>query len=677
MPLKRGLERESCDFCFRRKIKCDRSSRAVMGRPASCSQCDLRQTPCTFECDDARVQRRQKNSPKRGLSSVGPGVHSPIGTEPQQQISHDGISSDGWTRARNPAVTPSSDMLLPIYLDGSTVSSRLSLDNGATTATPQSTTTTTTTTPMTTFSLPTYRDLEFELSPEGISYLDSIFLQNHNISEYTTNRDTAPTSALQLIDEPQDNIVTTKNPYCDLDTPPGTLDAAIESYFSFTSLALPILSKDGFMTDYKGRRSSIALVCAVACRGCPFIQSTEKWALQQRFASCFREAFLQARSSTVGQDVVRLDDLEALTLMVDFEYETAGSFATPLQSQLQNLLLTNDSLVLMTLQYRIETCPVAETGVPTTLSRAAQRQTILFWYVYGWDAFCCLDRKMASRVRDEDIDLSVRPLGYDESLSYFDAILGLATIARKMARALCGPAKRRRGVKHHDIENLYKQLEEWRTNICPSALKIQYSNHVSPRRERTLSLDTDIKDFLPLHKAVVALLELSCFMQVEACVSEYGIEDRESLSGQIVEVRVQYESLQAAYKIVEVARWIEELTISERMITSTRTYVMADLAPVIIRNICAGASNWLSLKAQETFHSTAKEGSKLTVGGPDHEFSDKTDTRLLKERGSWLESLTTLRNIVATATSHRDTECMIERLDQQLEPLKGSANIQI
>ncbi|KAI0197142.1 hypothetical protein EV127DRAFT_379442, partial [Xylaria flabelliformis] len=664
MSLKRGLERESCDFCFRRKIKCDRSSRAVTGRPA-CSQCDLRQTPCTFESDDVRVQRRRKNSPRRNLSNVG--ISTPVGARPE--ISH-GVtsSSDEWIRARNPAVTTGNDMLPPAVLDGFATAGRLSLGHGITTTTPQPRTT------MTTFSLPTYRDLGFELSLEGTSLLDSIFLQSHDPLGYTLSRDNISTPARQFMNEPQNIALTTKDPYCDLGTPPEILDAAIEAYFSFTSLALPILPKDRFMTDYKSRRSSIPLVCAIACRGCPFLQSAEKWTLQQRFASRFRETFLQARSSALGQSVVRLDDLEALALMVEFEYDNDEDLTAPLQLQLQNLLLTNDSLVLMALQYRIDTCPVADTGEPVALSGAAHRQTILFWYVYGWDAFRCIDRKMASRIRDEDIDLSVRPHGYmkDESLSYFDAILGLATVARKMARALCGPVARRKGVKWHDIESIYKQLEEWRTNICPSALKIHYSDYSSPRRDAILSLEKDVDDFLPLHKAIVALLELSCFMQLEACVSQYGIEDRDSLPGQIADMRVRYESLQAAYKIVEVARWIEQLTVSERLLKSTSTYAMADLAPVIIRNICAGASNWISLRANETLQSTAEEeGPKLTVGRSDHEFPEKSRIEISEERGrSWVESLTTLRNIVASSTSHRDTECMLERLDQQLESLK-------
>ncbi|KAI1131190.1 hypothetical protein F5Y10DRAFT_234015 [Nemania abortiva] len=419
------------------------------------------------------------------------------------------------------------------------------------------------------------------------------------------------------------------------------------------------------MTDYKGRLSSHALVYAVACRGCPFIQTEEKWTLQQRLASRFRETFLQAQSITSGQNVVRLDDLEALALMVDFEYESSGGFTSPLQSQLQSLLLTHDSLVVMTLQYRIEIRIAAATGGYTTLSRATQRQTVLFWYVYGWDAFFSLDRGVASRIRDEDIDLSGKPHEH-ENRSYFDAILSLAGIGRKMARSLCGPVARRKGASYQDIESLYRQLEEWHTNICPPALQIQPSSHAGSQLEGTIALGTEMEQFLPLHKAIATLLELNCFMQIEACVSQYGIEDRSSLMGQIVDMRVKYETLQAAYKVVEVARWIEKLTISQRTSTSVITHYMADLAPGVIRNICAGASTWISGRAREIFHPKSHGLLNPVPGKPDYVFGDGDIAGLPKERAkSWIESLSALRDIAATATSHRDTEHLIKRLDQQ------------
>ncbi|TGJ85757.1 hypothetical protein E0Z10_g3003 [Xylaria hypoxylon] len=639
MPLKRGLERESCDFCFRRKIKCDRSSRATTGRP-SCSQCNLRQTPCTFECDDVRTQRRRKNSPKGTISSnASVDVNTSIGTKAQENISYAFVDDVEWTHTRNSPLTFGNDTLPPPFSDGPAASGQLPLDIGISMSTQSS---------EVTALLPTYPDFDFELSPKGISFLDSIFLQSHDTTEPIMNWDNMPDPALQHIDEPQNSLAPTKNPYCALDIQPEILDAAIDAYFGFASLALPILSKDGFMTDYKARQSGSALVFAVACRGCPFIQETEKWSLQQRFASRFKETFLQARSTTSSQDVVRLDDLEALALMVDFEYDGSKGLTSPLQSQLENLLLTHDSLVVMTLQYRIENRLVAATGIYTTLSRATKRQTILFWYVYGWDAFRSLDRKMASRIRDEDIDLS-RQLHGHESQGYFDAILGLAVIAQKMARTLCSPVAKRKGVKHQDIENLYTQLAEWRMHIYP-----------------------ETKDFLPIQKAVILLLELNCFMQLEACVLQYGIEDRSSAMGQIVDMRVKYETLRSAYKIVEVAQWIEKVTTNQRMLTFTTTHAMTDLAPGVIRNICAGASNWISRKAKETFQSTASEGLNPTIGIPDSVFGVGNTAELLKEQArSWMDSSTTLRDIAATATSHRDTEHLIERLDLQLGSLKA------
>ncbi|KAI0427078.1 hypothetical protein F5Y09DRAFT_41419 [Xylaria sp. FL1042] len=666
MPLKRGLERESCDFCFRRKIKCDRSSRAATGRPA-CSQCDLRQTPCTFESDDIRIQRRQKNSPQEKAFDTN--VSSE--TRHRQQTTHGFVSNDGSTSVGNPALTFSTgnDTSPPPFYDSTTVSSWLPQDIGNVISTQSSATTS---------SLLGCSDFEFQLSPNNVLFLDSIFLQGHDTTEAITNWNSIPDPALQFVHEGQKslalNVAPNTSPYCDPDIQPELLDAAIDAYFSFASLALPVLSKDGFMTDYKAHQSSSALVFAVACRGCPFIQATEKWSLQQRFASRFREAFLQARSTTSRQDVVRLDDLEALALMEDFEYENSEGLTSPLQSQLENLLLTHDSLVVMTLQYRIETRTTATTNPSTNLSRAAQRQTFLFWYVYGWDAFFSLDRKMVSRIQDEDIYLS-RQLPGHESQSYFDAILGLAVIARKMSRALCGPLARRKGVRHQDVESLYKQLEDWRKNTCPPAACIRSCSPISSPQEGPLSVSTDTNEFLPIHKAVIALLELNCFMQLEACVSQYGIEEFGSPIGQIVAMRVKYETLQAAYKIVEVARWVERLTVDQEIPTSTITYTMADLEPGVIRNICAGAFNWISQQAEDMFHSTRSEGLNPTTREYDYVVGSGDTAELSRERvKSWVDSLAILRDTAATATSHRDTEHFITRLDQRLGSLKALVN---
>ncbi|GAW18913.1 hypothetical protein ANO14919_083960 [Xylariales sp. No.14919] len=667
MPLKRGLERESCDFCFRRKIKCDRSSRASTGR-LSCSQCDLRQKPCTFECDDIRLQRRRKNSPKGSSpSNISSDINTSISREAERNIGLDFVGDGGWPRARNSALTFVDGALPSSVPHGTTTSRQLPLEIGGRVSTQNSEVTP---------SLPIYPDFEFELSPRGISYLDSIFLQSHDTTEPIINWENIPNPALQLSNEPQNCLTANKGPYCARGIHPEILDAAIDAYFNYASLALTIISKDGFMADYKASQSSYALVFAVACRGCPFIEIPEKWSLQQRFASHFKEAFLQVRSNTSNRDVVRLDDLEALAIMVDFEYESSEGLTSPLQSQLGDLLLTHDSLVVMTLQYRIETRFVAATGISTTLSKATQRQTILFWYVYGLDAFFGLERKMASRILDGDIDLSGQLDGH-ESQSYFDVILSLAAIARRMTRTLCSPMARRKGIKHQDIKSLYEQLAEWRISTRPPTLHNRSSGHSTPQRNGSLSLGKETKEFTPIQKTVIVLLELSCYMQLESCVLKYGIEEQSSVMGQIVDMQVKYETLQAAYKIVEVAQWIEEVTIKQPVSTPTNTHTMADLAPGIIRNICAGCSNWISQKAKEMFQSTASEGLNHPSGTSDSLFNVGNTAELSRERARrWMDSSTLLRDVAATATSHRDTERLVEQLDQQLRLLRALVDAQ-
>lgn len=77
MPLKRGLVRESCDFCFRRKVKCDRSLRFTEGFD-TCSQCDARGEQCCLENpDDIRTQRQKvATSHRKGAEAVAIGQRS-------------------------------------------------------------------------------------------------------------------------------------------------------------------------------------------------------------------------------------------------------------------------------------------------------------------------------------------------------------------------------------------------------------------------------------------------------------------------------------------------------------------------------------------------------------------------------------------------------------------------
>jgi len=87
---------------------------------------------------------------------------------------------------------------------------------------------------------------------------------------------------------------------------------------------LSVILEDAFWQDYHAGRCSQALICAIACSGLPFTAATNQWDLQQHVARRFREAFLQARSTASDDGMIRLDDLEALALMIGFEYDDAG-----------------------------------------------------------------------------------------------------------------------------------------------------------------------------------------------------------------------------------------------------------------------------------------------------------------------------------------------------------------
>jgi len=126
--------------------------------------------------------------------------------------------------------------------------------------------------------------------------------------------------------------------------------------------------------------------------------------------------------------------------------------------------------VLMTLQSRI--CDPGSTSSDPSemLARAGERRVLLYWHVYGLDAFHCLDRKQISYIPDYDAGRH-ESLPQHEAKSYFDAILALAIIARNTVQTLCSPAAKRRGVESNDVDVLYEQLYHWRNHSCPKALQ--------------------------------------------------------------------------------------------------------------------------------------------------------------------------------------------------------------
>ncbi|KAI1330169.1 hypothetical protein F5Y16DRAFT_47928 [Xylariaceae sp. FL0255] len=652
MRLKRGLERASCDFCYRRKISCNLSSRTRAGH-GTCPQCDLRQKPCVFESDDLRTQRRHRV--RRGSSTSTPGS-----SVAQRDVSREIVTGQGTSEIENvQLILNETDTLFSASSSTSIATSQSPSDPALAQYSQEQAGNSTS------FD---FNSFDFELSSESNSFLNSVFQRDDMIHDPPVHSSVIPTSATQpnydQINDPTNDRADSLDPYGIQELESNLLREAIESYFSFCYLAFPLLLKDAFMADYESRRASPALVFALACHGSSFLQTEERWALRQQFASSFRDAFLQARSATETRDAIRLDDLEALVLMVDFDYSEAGSSNSSVHLQLEALLLTHDSLVHMVLQYKIQASFVSTNGSTWTLCNAPERQKILFWHVYGLDAFRAIDRKVVSRIQDDEVDLMDRMISH-ENQSYLDAILSLAIIARKIAQALCGTVAKRKGVKRQDVEMIYQQLKEWREDICPPRLRVP----VSSCGEMSLR-DTRERDCLSVHQAVTTFLELNCYMEIESCVINYGIQDPHSFENQILDLRVKFETLGTSHRILGVAQWMEKIKIDSGATRLSTPLSLMDFAPDLLRNMCVGAATWMCLKAEELRHqkpSTLDFWENRSTAASVNSGLTKDS---VEQAISLLKSVSTLRNVAAKAKAHSDTQILVERLDLLIEPLK-------
>ncbi|KAF5136900.1 Depudecin biosynthesis cluster-specific transcription activator DEP6 [Metarhizium anisopliae] len=607
MRLKRGLERESCDFCHRRKIRCDRSSRLAGGEP-KCSQCDLRQIACSVDdSNDVRIQRRK-----------------------QTRSAHVAISDSGYFQEAGSA--PSKD-----------APSTATLEPAIANLTPQGTISPDThNTPFTGTPSFLLSDNLFDLSADSILFLDQIFMGDPSSSEWTNTPLSLAPSQDQLISEalsPDDQHHELWES-CNMDS--ATFKAALRLYFTHAALCLPILLQDAFWQDYESNRCCHALIYAIACRGMPFTDLTDKWEMQQRLANKFKESFFE-HQSTPGRGTDRLDDIEALALMTNFQYE--NNTASSLPAHMETLFLSLDSLVMMTLQYRLE----ENASSSSSLSRAPERRTLLFWHVYGLDAFNNLDHKKLSRIPDTDIDITAS-LPRNEAHSYLDAILSLAIIARNMGQKFCTATCRRQGVKLADVEALYRQLDSWRAR-CPDYLR--HCDSGRPSR-------TDVH--VQLQRCVMRLLEASCYLQIQGFVDEYGICQEANLGGEMACFRVEYESVRAVKDAVDMCNWMARYDNDRR-----GTHTLVDLAPNILRDICAGLGVWASIRGTKLIKGESVSSPYvIKIKG----WREPAGAEDAKKRKLWeyLDTAKLFRSTVARAVSHKDTDKTLERVDEFLGP---------
>ena len=644
MKLKSGVERASCDFCHRRKIKCDRASRADQGH-ADCSNCSLRQVTCRIDDSvDIRIRRRQHTRAQNNtaMAHFPPRPATPV----RKQAGAHEVSQDNPSESVNRQDSDSRvlhDLHSPSQLSfGPEHSALTSLDSALGTSS---------------FPSDAPLDSPFELSSDNILFLDEIFLGYHEMpletgmfpSMGSTSTSTGDLAVNGYEDEGQrkENAGSrlSQDLWSDCNLDFATFTAALHAYFDLAALHLPIIFEDAFWDDYNQGRCGPALAYAIACRGMPFMALTNKWDTQQLLARKFKKAILEAPHLAFSNASMSLDDLEAQALMIDFQYDDEHSL--PLESNLQQLFLTHDSLVLMTLRSR------HGEDSSLKLARANERRTLLFWHVYGLDAFNCLDRKAISRIQDGEVEQSKIIPNHDTG-GYLDAILALAVIARKISQRLNTVAARRRKLHPDCIFSLYDQLNKWQRHDCPAHLQRQRDS----KEPLTPAYDRQSKRLhTRLHRAVLWLLEANCYLQIEKYVCDYGFQDSAVFSAEMVAMRVEYESLQAAADIVEISEWIRQPLTETQEIAK---HSLVDLAPSILRNICAGICYW-----------TCERGQALVEYGLPSIFERnsgmKDDNHYLRhcvER--YVQTAEKMRNTVAAAASHHDTTSLLEKLDMQL-----------
>ncbi|CAI6099526.1 unnamed protein product [Clonostachys chloroleuca] len=631
MQLKRGIQRGSCDFCFRRKIKCDRTIRARQGHQ-SCSHCDLGHVPCRLdESDDVRIQKRKWPHPidpkeTRDATNNPP----PITAQPPP-----------FPSAQDAAALPSSFIPSGGSLSGpATAGSDYSNQSSA---------------------------IDFELldqllgiSSNSTSFLDQIFISPDQIQTLSVNNDEIGDNLL-CDNCPRSHQHTSSSEAQCID--PNLFDDALHAYFDIAACSIPILFEDSFWEDFRSGQCSRALSSAVACRGVPFISTgLDNWDLQQRLARQFQDAILEAYNRPNSKGSVRLDDLEALALMAGFQYDP--EYGLPLQSHLAKLFLGHDSLVLMMLQSEIQ-ChqevsrnPVSSSE-PLILAKANERRTLLFWHIYDLDAFHTLDCKTISRFRDDDTEIAEH-LSPNKTEGYLDALLNLARIARKISQSLCGGSIKRLGIMIEDLELLYTDLQNWE-NSCPTHLQV-------PARVNADSLSRASDQRAHLRLAALRLLELNCYLQIDDCVSKFGLRSQNTLEGGIAALRVESETLRAAHGVLEVAQWAKDTRLRG---SSGMSYSLIDAAPQMLRNICAGTLFRFCMRGQKPPRLYSSYLKNNSAPKQSEEEEDGTITLNNQHAQNYLDAAKSLREAVATARSHQDSNGRLAQLNHQIDLLQS------
>ncbi|CEJ90128.1 hypothetical protein VHEMI05932 [[Torrubiella] hemipterigena] len=599
MHLKRGSEREACDFCHRRKIKCDRALIAKAGHASpTCTACEIRSLDCQVDdSNDVRIQRKRRQKENHPAPAAAPAAPDPRHPSPQAPSAAPGLSG---------------------YLD------------------PE----------------PWFSSSLFDLSSENILFLNQVFTGDYTF-DFNGMADAGSTIMYPVqIPLPGQDV------FADLWGSSGVdgsmVLAALEAYFALAWVSLPIVSKEAFWTDYHAGQCSPALLFAIAACGVVYtdLEDSVRWDMQQKLAYRFKSAFLESQN---GGGDIRLDDIEALALMVEFEYDESRDPSG--HGHLDKMYLSHESLVLLTLRYQ----GTVHRDSLMPITRLEERRILLFWHVFGLDAFRCLDKRTMSRIPDDyDTSQELLPERTDAT-NYLEAVLSLAVIARDIFKTLCPNACRRNGIKAADVYRLYEVLKRWRaTSWAP------YLERRTDSSGRLIPYSfSGANEYQDLQRLVLWSLETNCYMQIESCADAFGLASSGGLDAEAAAMRIEYESMQAAQDAVRTVEWMEMPSNQTSLFVKGRHPV--DLARMV-QQILAGVCTWLTIRGQRRYNSLFSVAPFKIHGNDDVEDASKT------ELGAYSAAIATLRGAVAKGTSQRGSAGLFQWLDGKIGAFQSAVN---
>ncbi|KAJ5882720.1 uncharacterized protein N7473_011154 [Penicillium subrubescens] len=669
MPVKRGAPRRSCDLCHQQKRKCDRSSRIDQGG-AGCSRCITQKRECHSEAfeqtDVPKRQRVMARSPSRESSVWENGIN-PVGSTSQDSLLDLPPSSSRSTsivephelsRLRSdPTHFSSPSTMEPPRLSFSGAAFLRSIfvvdEQAASFRSPSVTS--------------TFPDSQISHSPDS-STLPS--LQSAPVSPKLPQPDIASNDfrlahshVLQFL---VDRLVHSREKFdqdifvkCHLTV--KDLAESLRAYFDIPGIFHPFIPEDAFWEDLRAGICSPTLLAAIASRGIPFTNAKDKWEKQKLLVVMCMDEIMEVGVSRDGSERLRLDDLEAMALMMDLKYKSPHLFLG--YKHEWRRLFAYDSLVKETLKGpNREPMASDPSGL---LARADERYMLLYFHVYTLDSFQCLSRKTTSVIPDDELsmieDTSCRGGG-----GYLDAMLGLAIIARRILRTLCNPAAPEAGIDYRDVICLYELLHEWRKRTFPSERrtpKDRADELTLEERSYWKSTPVSTSRQIDLYHTILWALEIDCYMQIDDCVSRYGWQDNGSIRTEAVTHRIEYESLQAMFEAVDLAELIRRPWPADQ---DAGRRPLVDLAPSILRNICADVCDWVCLRGKrhwELLDSQTVENANLSQANSG-QLSEQETQRLRVLHYAGIAKL--LRDTVAAASAHRDTKKMVQDLDYHL-----------